>query len=191
MRQQILSCVALLLSCVSTFSAGALPSWQSGSNGNPLDRFVGEWNGRAEAAQVVESAIERVTSRMNMFERRIARNRLQARNKPPARIRMDREDRFFVIAFGAATVHRLPLSGEAVQQGEAKLRIRVEQAPEVVLHHIGETTEGRRENTFRVDASSGVLTMNVIVTSPQLPAPVQYSLQFTGAPARPPTAAGS
>jgi len=39
--------------------------------------------------------------------------------------------------------------------------------------------------TFRVDASSGVLTMNVIVTSPQLPAPVQYSLQFTGAPARP------
>lgn len=144
-----------------------------------LQPFVGEWEGSAEAASIVDTAIERATSAMSTFVRGIARSLLQTRNAPPARIGMNYDDGFVEFAFGRAPAHRLPLSGEAVQQGQISLRLRVEPAPEVALHHIAETGEGTRESIFRVNASSDGLTMDVTVTSPRLPEPVRYTLQFS------------
>ena len=44
--------------------------------------------------------------------------------------------------------------------------------------HVGENEEGKRESLFHVQTPD-VLIMDVVVTSPRLPGPVRYTLQFT------------
>jgi len=45
------------------------------------------------------------------------------------------------------------------------------------LREIGETREGKRDNLYRIGDRPDLMTMEVTVTSPRLPAPLLYSLE--------------
>ena len=79
-----------------------------------------------------------------------------------------------MIHYSAAEEFKLPLSGASVKYGDRSMRL---QLTAEGLRHTGETAEGRRQNIFRSDGE--VLSMAVTMTSPRLPRPLQYTLEFT------------
>ena len=48
---------------------------------------------------------------------------------------------------------------------------------------LGETSDGQRENLYRLGSGLDTMTMEVTVTSARLPEPVRYTLTFTRAKA--------
>jgi hypothetical protein len=145
-----------------------------------LGTFAGEWRGRGDAADAVESGVRRATESMNLFTRGVARGRLLKENAPPARIRMQRRDDLFTIEFEGGSALALPISGEAVQRGNLTVRLDLQEGSGAMLRQIGQTSEGTRENLYRIGGGTpDVMTMGVTMTSPRVPAPVQYTLEFT------------
>ena len=146
------------------------------SEGEPWSRFEGAWRPAAGSARVIENAIEATIKPMNPVARPIARRRLAQKNVLPLRLRMDRQGDLFLIHYTSAEEFKLPLSGAAVKYGDRTMRL--QWVPDG-LRHTGETPEGRRQNIFRVGSDPGVMTMAVTMTSPRLPRPLQYTLEFT------------
>jgi hypothetical protein len=162
-------------------TAGAASSRTRVSEAELWDRFTGDWQGSAGAAKVVEKAVHEATETMSIFTRGTARGRLMQRNAAPARIRMQRKEALFILEFAGSPAQGLPISGAPVQQGDRTLRVQLEDGPRGALRHTGETPDGKRENVFRIGSGPDVMTMDVTVTSPRLPAPVRYALEFTRA----------
>jgi hypothetical protein len=168
-------------SLLSMFAAVVLIVAESSSAQGPgrgdseqWSRFEGVWRPKAGSANVIDDAIQKTVRSMNVVARPIARRKLAQKNVLPLRLRMDRQGEFFMIHYSAAEEFRLPLSGAAVKYGDRTMRL---QLTADGLRHTGETAEGRRQNLFR--GSGDVMTMSVTMSSPRLPRPLQYTLEFT------------
>lgn len=145
-----------------------------------LQRFVGEWSVRPGADDVIENAVRRATESMSAFTRGVARGRLLKENAPPARIRMQHRDEVFTIEFEGGASLALPISGEPLQRGNLSVRLDLQGVATDVLRQIGQTNEGTRENLYHIDsATQDLMTMDVTMTTPRVPAPVRYALGFT------------
>lgn len=163
--------------CLLFVVTGAFASPASGqSDGERWTRFEGVWRPKAGSARVIENAIEATVKPMNPLTRPIARRRLAQKNVLSLRLRMDRQGDLFLIHYSAAEEFRLPLSGAVVKYGDRTMHL---QLTADGLRHTGETAEGRRQNDFRVGNDPDVMTMAVTMTSPRLPRPLQYTLEFT------------
>ena len=118
---------------------------------------------------------------MNVFARNVAKARLTKSNAPPAEIHMQKQGDSFIIQLASNPPRTLPISGAEVQDGDLRLHLQVENDSPQVLRDIGETAQGRCENVFRIGASPDSMTLDVTVTSPQLPTPLNQAPRNSGA----------
>ena len=169
--------------------ASSAPAKTEADDRERLDRFVGEWYVNAGAAQIVENAIHQATDSMGSIARGVARGRLNKIHAPPAWIRMRRQAEFFMIEFEGSPARTLPISGAEAQEGELRSRLQFVGGAGGGLRQIGETQEGKRENLYRIGNRPDLMTMEVTVTSPRLPSPLRYTLEFMRAQPSAPAAA--
>jgi hypothetical protein len=140
------------------------------------NRFEGEWIVGAGAAKIVEDAVRQATHSMGSIARGVARGRLMKGHTPPGSIRMRRQGESFTIAFEGSSEQTYPISGAEVKEEDLRRWLKLENA---ILHQIGERTDGKRENVYRIGDKPDTMIMDVTVTSPRLPAPVRYTLELT------------
>lgn len=146
---------------------------------SPVDRFTGRYVLLRDQKEDVRQAIERATESMNFFARPIARRLLRQKNVLYPSFSMERSHEFLLISLAGEPSLLLPLSGAAVPwkapDGETvRVRLVLGQA----LRQIFEAKQGHRENRFTLSSDGGLLTMDVTITSSELPQPVEYRLIY-------------
>ncbi len=147
------------------------------------DAFVGTWEivGTVSASEEqIKTAIYKVTEEMSFLIRGIARNRLISSQKPPKRIRMQRQHEMFIIHPDTFPALSMPTSGKAVKYEDRMIRVSLDAGGgRLTLRQISENQEGKRENVYRLQDSGKSLILEVTVDSSHLPAQLQYKLQYT------------
>lgn len=153
------------------------------------DRLAGHFLRDSAASDDVPSAIERAVAHMSFLTRPIGRSRLRATNQPPADVRFALPPDSVVAQYAGQPELRAKRDGSARRwqnaAGEAfEARITLTEAPDgrVMLRQSFAAEDGRRENTWTLDASGTTLTLDVMVSSPRLPQPLRYRQRFRRAP---------
>jgi hypothetical protein len=138
-------------------------------------RFVG---GEKEQ-KALEDAIEKVVQEMLFIKRPIARGRLKDRNKiavawsfatAGGQIKSTAEG----IMSWSSPENGAPADVKTSTGDDAKL---TQKMSDNKLTQIFTTKEGKREDIFTL-AADGTLTLSVVLTSEQLPIPLQYTLTY-------------
>ncbi len=168
--------------CVQIFVAlGLLTGIGAGGVFAPsqIDQFTGNYALVRDQSRELREAINQATETMNFVLRPIARRQLRQKNIVCSSFFMGRKGESLNINLIGETPLSLPLSGEAVlwkaPDGET-VRVHLMSGPE--LTQIFEAKEGRRENRFTLSPDHTMLTMNVRITSRELPKPVEYQLVY-------------
>jgi hypothetical protein len=116
---------------------------------------------------------------MNLFVRPIARRQLRQKTVLYSSFAMWKSGEFFCVSLPGESVLSLPLSGSIVlwkaPDGET-VRVHLVLGPP--LSQVFEAKQGRRENHFTLSSDRAVLTMDVRITSNELPKPVECRLIY-------------
>ncbi len=146
---------------------------------SPIDRFAGHYILVKDQSEDVGQAIRRATEGMNFLLRTVARRQLRQKAVSYPSFAMERSGESFSTSLAGEPALSLPLSGTAVlwnaPDGET-VRVHLQPGPELV--QVFEAKQGRRENHFALSSNRQVLTMNIKLTSSQLPKPVEYRLVY-------------
>lgn len=162
----------VLAGCIAALGAGAdEPSGLTGTY-----KAVSERNN--DIAQAIDTAIEK----LNFIKRPIARGRLSRTNFAYQQVRIEVGPSDAEITYDTQGPIRMPLSGEAIKWKRADGEVfdvsaKLEGGKLVQTY---KAEDGMRVNSFSKDAS-GTLHLDVEVSSPQLPQPVQYRLVYRAA----------
>lgn len=153
---------------------------ESSAKSTSIDRLLASYAfvGGERERKGVADAIEDVVSDMNIFVRRIARDRLTSSNTVPSGVRIQRDGRRIAVTVGertyAAQLDGPPAKVTNSRGNELRMTLRL-QAGRLVQDFQGDG--GGRTNSFSVDGN-GRLKMEVNVHSPRLPKDVVYRLSF-------------
>jgi hypothetical protein len=151
----------------------------SAPESSQVDQFAGHYVLIRDQSEDLRQAIDRATETMNFFVRPIARRQLRQKTVLYSSFAMRRSGEFFCITLAGEPVLSLPLSGSVVvwkaPDGEI-VRVRLVLGPE--LAQVFEAKQGRRENRFTLSPNGAVLTMDIRITSDELPRPVEYRLVY-------------
>ena len=141
--------------------------------------FVSKASGQA----VIDAAIDAGVAKMNFIKRPIARNRLKSTNIAYGRVTIQRSPETISVQFDANAPVVMPLDGTAVKWTRADGEVFDVEAQwhDGRLVQTFKSEDGQRVNTFTI-ADADTLVLDVAVSSPQLPAPVKYQLQFARGP---------
>ena len=134
----------------------------------------------AQGSDNVEDVIKAGTARMTFIKRPIARSRLKKTNQPyqsvtiehtPAQVSVQTDNRKPILT---------PADGKSIkwtrEDGEVfDVNTVWEQGK---LKEMFVAGDGSRENLFSVSADGTILTMQVTIRSPQLPAPIVYEVDY-------------
>jgi hypothetical protein len=172
-RVAVMFAVAFMLSPVGP--AGAQDDARTRLQGT----FVNE--AQSQSAEAIRKAIDAAVAKMNFVTRPIARGRLKKANVPHRRVEIARTEQEISVTFDSYTPVRMPADGRTAKwtrdDGETFEVSASWRGESLVQTFKGE--DGQRTNTFSLGPDAGTLTVQVEVTSPRLPAPVQYALAFT------------
>ena len=129
----------------------------------------------------INRAIDAAVRSMSFVIRPVARGRLRRTNVPYQRLRLDvTPEEITTVADGGKPVVT-PSSGRMVkwvrEDGE-ELNVSTAWRGESLLQTF-RADDGQRENHYTLGADGRTLTLGVTVTSPRLPAPVQYTLTYS------------
>jgi len=132
------------------------------------------------AAPDLGQIIAAATEPLNFLVRPIARARLAKLNQPYRTLTLVRGERTFSVQFDQRPALVMPADGSAVawtrEDGETfRIAARMEQD---ALVQTFQAADGTRTNVFRPDPATGGLTLAVHITSPRLPAPLEYALGY-------------
>jgi hypothetical protein len=132
------------------------------------------------AAPDLRQLIAAATAPMNFLVRPIARSRLAKTNEAYRTLTLVRGERTFSVQFDQRPALVMPADGSAVpwtrEDGETfRIAARMEQD---ALVQTFQAADGTRTNVFRPDPATGGLTLAVRITSPRLPAPLEYALGY-------------
>ena len=134
----------------------------------------------SQSEQQIERAIESAVAKMNFVTRPIARGRLKKTNPVYQRIRIGEEGGQISVQFDDRKPIQMPVDGRAVkwtrEDGEVFDVSATRQA--VILTQTFKAEDGERINRFSPRADGSALTLDVTITSPRLPAPVKYALEY-------------
>jgi hypothetical protein len=139
---------------------------------------VGHWS----VANVpdISAVIDQAIAPMNFLFRPIARSRLRKTNLVYQHILVSRTASEFIVQFDDRPVMRMPADGTPVtwtrDDGE-KLTLAAHQAGED-LEQTFTAGDGQRTNVFHVDPGARLLRLQVTVSSPRLPGPVAYTIDY-------------
>jgi hypothetical protein len=166
----------LLLALVATVG-GAQPA---APNPDSLAAFAGTFQRDPGASDDVPAAIDRAVAGMNFITRPIGRRRLLATNQPPTTVRFALPPDSVVIDFAGQPPLRAKRDGSprpwrnaAGEEFTARVRAHESEGSQRITQ-LFESEDGSRENTWRLDATGQVLTLEVVIRSPRLPQPLRY-----------------
>lgn len=165
-RFSIVRCVALVLSVLGCSEAFA-------------ENVQGTFESANASSEAIDKAIEAGIAKMNFIARPIARSRLKKTNPLYQRIAIAHEGAQISIRYDDAKPVVAPADGTTVKwtrdDGEVfDVSVR---STDAQLQQTFKAEDGQRVNEFSL-APDGILTLKVTLTSPQLPAPVTYTLQY-------------
>ena len=128
----------------------------------------------------IAKAIEVTVADMNFVKRPIARSRLTKTNEAPMQVEVHQNAGKVDITIGKVKHPNLTLSASAIAwttpTGEAVLLSVKPSANGLEETFQGE--DGAKKNTFTLSTDGKTLSLDVLVTSPQLPKPLIYRLVF-------------
>lgn len=167
---------------VSLIALGAFPGVITGHASfrlSQIDQFAGHYVLLRDQSEDLKQAIDRATDTMNFFLRTIARRQLRQRAVLYPSFAMGRTGENFRTDLTDQTSLSLPLSGSPVLWrapfGEV-VRAHLQPGPE--LAEIFDTKRGRCEQRFQLSPDRKMLTLEVRITSNELPKPVEYRLVY-------------
>jgi hypothetical protein len=133
-----------------------------------------------QTADTINAAIDMAIARMNFITRPVARSRLKKTNAPHRRVTIETGAQEIAIAFDSNSPVRMPADGRTAkwtrEDGEV-FDVSAQWAGDKLVQTF-KAEDGQRTNTFVLGPDGRVLSVQVEVTSPQLPAPVRYELAF-------------
>jgi hypothetical protein len=134
-----------------------------------------------QASDDVAKAIETVVTPMNFIKKPLARKRLKETNQPPQRIEITATSSEVSISTDDGEVVRTPADGRPVEwtrksDGETFMVTTVREGR--VIRRTFRADDGQRASSYAISPDGGTLTMTVVVTSPQLPDPLTYTLVY-------------
>ena len=128
----------------------------------------------------ISKAIETTIADMNFVKRPIARSRLTKTNEAPMQVEVHQNAGKVGITVGKVKHPNLTLGASAIAwttpTGEA---VQLSVKPNASgLEEYFQGEDGSKKNSFTLSADGQILSLNVLVTSPQLPKPLTYRLVF-------------
>jgi hypothetical protein len=136
------------------------------------------------ASDDVHRAIDALVAQMPGLRAPFARLRLRAVNQPPRRIDVASTASEVSITTDERDTIRTPSDGRPVrwkaEDGE-EFTIRTEWSGRT-MKRVFTADDGERANTYEFDAEGTTLRMSVVLTSPQLPGPLAYTLVYRRGP---------
>jgi len=133
-----------------------------------------------QTSDAINTAIDAAITRMNFITRPVARSRLKKTNAPHRRVTIETGAQEIAIAFDANSPVRMPADGHTAkwtrEDGEV-FDVSAQWAGDKLVQTF-KAEDGQRTNTFVLGPDGRALSVQVEVTSPQLPAPVHYELAF-------------
>jgi hypothetical protein len=137
--------------------------------------FVSTNTSKAPITQAIDAAI----AKMNFLTRAVARSRLLDTNPLYERIEIANDGSQITVRYDKGKPVAMPADGSTVKwtrdDGE-KFDVSAH-AGDSQLQHRFKAEDGERLNEFSL-SPDGTLTLNVTISSPQLPAPVKYALIY-------------
>jgi hypothetical protein len=130
-------------------------------------------------SEPIDQAIEAGVAKMNFIKRPIARSRLKKTNPLYQRIEIRQDGARISVRYDEGKPIVMPLDGSAVQwtRDDGEIFDVSARAGATQLQQTFKADDGQRVNEFSL-APDGALTLQVTLTSPQLPAPVTYTLSY-------------
>ena len=140
----------------------------------------GEWEFTPEGSSDINDAIEGAVAKMNFIKRPIARSRLKKTNAAYRKISILRTAESIVVGFDGGKPVHMPASGATVkwkrEDGETFDVSGTWQDARVTQKFVAE--DGSRQNVFRLNETGDAVTLEVTLTSDQLPTPLTYALSY-------------
>jgi hypothetical protein len=132
------------------------------------------------SAGSVGQAIKNVTSQMGFFKRGIAQQRLTETNQPPQRLVITQTTTDITIQPDGGQAIRTSMDGApvTVTRGDGSQVQVASMWQGATLQRSFTASDGVRVNRYSLDASGATLTMDVQLTSPDLPQPLTYQLVY-------------
>jgi hypothetical protein len=158
-------------------SLGALGSVPTQAQ-NPT--LPGVYTNDEQTGDGIARAIDAAIDRMNFITRPVARSRLRKTNAPHRRVTIATSEQEITVAFDSNQPVRMPADGRTAkwtrEDGEV-FDVSAQWSGDKLVQTF-EAEDGQRTNTFVLGPDGRALSVQVEVTSPQLPAPVRYELAF-------------
>jgi hypothetical protein len=149
-------------------------------NASAQEALEGTYTFVADSSANIDAAIDTAVTDMNFIKRPIARSRLKKTNPIYRRIVISRAPREIWVEFRSGAPVVTPADGSAVKwtrdDGEV---FDVSSSWEgSTLTQRFKAEDGERVNVFRLNPDGRTLTLDVTVSSEQLPKPMTYSLVY-------------
>ena len=147
---------------------------------NPaLGRYAGTYRVVPLECDEIREVVERTVSRMNLFIRPIARNRLlKTQILFPVITVTSNDSEFRIRHMHGTDIPHSDLSSavKAKAPDGTNITVRLQLGPPLVETY--ESADGKRENAYDLSAAGSKLTVHVRVTSPRLPHDIRYRLVY-------------
>jgi hypothetical protein len=174
-RIWILAIFGLLVGSTSALARGSAGPFHL----SEIDHFAGRYILMGDQSENLKQAINRATETMNFLRRRVARRQLREKLTLYPVFSIQRNGESLRTSLAGQTTLSLPLSGAPVLWkapfGET-VQARLRPGPELL--EVFEMKQGHCEHRYRLSPDGRVLTVNVRVTSNELPKPVEYWLIY-------------
>jgi hypothetical protein len=132
------------------------------------------------ASDDINKAIEATVAKVNFILRPVARGRLRATNAQYRKVEISSNEKEVSIVFDQLEAIKSPIDGTFVnwtrEDGE-KLRVNITFKNGKLVQSL-KAADGQRVNTFSLSAQGDKMTIQVVVTSPRIPEPLNYSLVY-------------
>jgi hypothetical protein len=165
-------------------STVAIICWLGALGGLPAQAqnatLPGVYTNDRQTGDGIAKAIDAAVETMNFITRPVARSRLKKTNAPHRRVTIATGEQEITVAFDANQPVRMPADGHTAkwtrEDGEV-FDVSAQWSGDKLVQTF-KAEDGQRTNTFVLGADGRALSVQVEVTSPQLPAPVRYELAF-------------
>jgi hypothetical protein len=132
------------------------------------------------ASQDIKKAVDKVADQMNFIKAPIARRRLMASNPPVNKLAISFSGQDVTIQAGDNAALTTRTDGTPIdwtgEDGE-QLKVSTVWAGATLKRSLA-APNGLRVNTYGLDPTGNILTLEVVVTAAQLPQPLSYRLVF-------------
>jgi len=133
-----------------------------------------------QPADTIDQAIDAAVAKMNFIKRPIARGRLARTNPLYGRIEISQDAAEIRVRFDDGNPVVMPLDGASTQwtRGDGEVFDVSANLQESQLIQTFKAGDGQRVNHFSLEPDGSTLTLQVTLSSPQLPEPVKYTLTY-------------